>query len=110
MKNTIVVIMTVLIALTIVTPAFADDGSTKPACTVNDGFFKRLFGLCVDLDKSQNTATQTGDTVAETMTESNPVHDNSWKGICTAYWMSPEAMRNPDYKTVCESAPYNPNK
>lgn len=48
MKITIV-ILTVLIALTVVTPAYADDGDIKRTCTVKDNWFTKLFDPCVDV-------------------------------------------------------------
>jgi hypothetical protein len=91
-----------------VVPAHAAPlADTKPACTVNDGFFKRLFGLCVDLDQKapvSQPAVVTIDTAKwqqaldnaeaalraasngnhDPVDNSNPVRDLAWKTYCNS--------------------------
>lgn len=95
MTKTIVILMTVLIALVAVTPAYADSGEIKPVCTSVHNWIDRLFGACVDLDNKEpkakinvdlptaeelvNMAVENTEKpfneISETMTESNKVHD-----------------------------------
>ena len=58
MKNTIVLIAVIVIALTVVTPAYADDGDVKRACTVNDNWFTKLFDPCVELASTPSVYSQ----------------------------------------------------
>jgi hypothetical protein len=49
-RTSVFVALLVAVLFVAVVPAHAAPlADTKPACTVNDGFFKRLFGLCVEL-------------------------------------------------------------
>jgi hypothetical protein len=80
--RSLIVLLTIIIALVAVSPAYAmsSTGEIKPVCTEAHGFFDRLFTRCVELETT--THTTTGDAVGDGMTKSNPVHDNTESFMC----------------------------
>jgi len=53
MRNTIVILLVVLVTLVAVTPAYADDGTVKPACDASHTWWDKLIGNCVVLTSTQ---------------------------------------------------------
>ena len=82
MTKTIVITLTVLIALVAVTPAYADGGEVKPVCTSEHTMFDRLFGNCqISTDEVLDTAISVSEDMP-TQEKDTCMGIQAWLGLC----------------------------